>query len=123
MKVKLSRTDIYIPNWNGNRSLPESEQVKVEYRFMTCEEEERFSVVRPVYNMAEGKTQEITVNYDLHANDIWRACVKKVSGLQDEAGVEITEPKKVADIPGMYSLITEVVAEVKRGLTEADLKN
>ena len=123
MKIKLARTDIYVPRWNGNRSLPDSEQVKVEYRFMTCEEEERFSVVRPVYNMAEGKTQEITVNYDLHANDIWRACVKKVSGLTDEAGAEITDPKKVADIPGMYSLITEVVAEIKRGLTEADLKN
>ena len=123
MKIKLSRTDIYIPNWNGNRSLPESEQVKVEYRFMTSEEEERFSLIRPVYNMADGKTQEIAVNYDIHANDIWRVCVKKVNGLQDENGAEIADPKKVAEIPGMYSLITEVVAEIKRGLTEADLKN
>lgn len=123
MKIKLSRTDIYIPKWNGNRSLPESEQVKVEYRFMTCEEEERFSLIRPVYNVADGKTQEVSVNYDLHANDIWRACVKKISGLQDENDTEITDPKKVADIPGMYSLITELVAEIKRGLTETDLKN
>lgn len=123
MKIKLSRTDIYIPKWNGNRSLPESEQVKVEYRYMTCEEEERFSVLRPIYNMAEGKTQDVAIDYKTFANDIWKACVKKVSGLQDEAGAEITESKKVADIPGMYSLITEVVAEIKRGLTEEDLKN
>ena len=123
MKVKLSRTDIYIPNWNGNRSLPDSEQVKVEYRFMTCEEEERFSLVRPRYNMVEGKASEVEIDYKTFANDIWKTCVKKVSGLYDEAGTEITEPKKVADIPGMYSLVTEVVAEIKRGLTEADLKN
>lgn len=123
MKIKLARTDIYVPRWNGNRSFPDSEQVKVEYRFMTCEEEERFSKVQPIYNVAEGKTQEIMVNYEQHANDIWRACVKKVSGLADEDGAEITDPKKVADIPGMYALITEVVAEIKRGLTEADLKN
>jgi hypothetical protein len=123
MKIKLSRTDVYIPKWNGNRSLPDSEQVKVEYRFMTCEEEERFSLIKPVYNMAEGKAQEITVNYDLHANDIWDACVKKVSGLFDENGVELTEPKKIRAIPGMYNLVTEVIAEIKRGLTEDDSKN
>ncbi len=123
MKIKLARTDTYIPKWNGNRSLPDSEQVKIEYRYMTCEEEERFSKIRPVYNMAEGKAQEITVNYDLHANDIWKVCIRKVNGLLDENGAEVTDPKKVADIPGMYGLITEVVAEIKQGLTEADLKN
>jgi hypothetical protein len=123
MKIKLSRTDIYIPNWNGNRSLPESEQVKIEYRFMTCEEEERFSLIRPIYNVSDGKTQEISINYEAHANDIWRTCVKKVNGLVDETGAEIIDPKKVAEIPGMYNLITEIVAEIKRGLTETDLKN
>ena len=129
MKIKLSRTNIYIPKWNHNRELPEDEQVKIEYRFMTSEEEESFSLVRPTYNMdkkntdEEGKPKEIAVEFELHANAIWDKCVKKVIGLFDENGNEISEPKKVRAIEGIYGLITEVVAEIKLGLTEEEIKN
>ena len=129
VKIKLSRTDIYIPKWNKNRKLPEEEQIKIEYRFMTSEEEERFSLIRPTYSMdkqntdADGKPKEIAVDFELHANEIWDICVKKVTGLFDESGVEIAEPKKIRAIPGIYGLITEVVAEIKRGLTEEEIKN
>lgn len=121
MKIKLSRTDTYIPKWNGNRNLPEAEQVKVDYRYMTCEEEEKWSVIRPVFT--DGETKEVKVDYATHANDIFAACVLKVDGLCDTDGKPVAKPQEVLKVPGIYGLVTEVVAEIKRGITEQDSKN
>jgi hypothetical protein len=93
MKIKLSRTDTYTPKWNGNRKLPTEEQVSVEYRYMTCEEEERWSVIRPIYSTKPDEARDITMDVQTHANDIWDACVIKVNGLADENGVPVTDPK------------------------------
>lgn len=123
MKIKLARTDVYVPKWNGNRSLPDSEQVLIEYRFMTCEEEEKYSSFRPVFSSDKSEVRDVTIDVQTHANEIWDACVKKVSGLCDDNGVEITDPRKVRAVPGVYGLVTEVVAEIKTGLTAVQLKN
>lgn len=122
MKVRLSRTDTYIPKWNGNRDLPPDEQVVIEYRYMTCEEEERWSLIRPVYNTKE-ETGEVRVDYNTHANDIWDACVTSVRGLCGDDDKPLTDPKAVRKVPGIYALVTEVVAEIKQGISEADSKN
>ena len=122
MKIKLSRTDTYFPKWNGNRDLSDAEQVSVEYRYMTCEEQEKWSLIRPVYNTKDGEG-EVRVDYSTHANDIWDACVLKVNGLTDDKNLAITDPKAVRKVPGIYGLVTEVVAEIKQGLTETERKN
>lgn len=122
MKIKLSRTDTYVPKWNGNRELPEAERVSVDYRYMTCEEEEKWSVIRPIFS--EGETKEVKVDYATHANEIWLACVKAVHGLTDMDGAPVSDAKAVLKVPGIYGFVTEVVAEIKRGiLTEQDSKN
>lgn len=120
MKVRIARADVYTPKWRGNRSLPEAEQVRVEYKLLTAEQEERFSSIAPEYD----KGGEITrIKVETHANAIWDECVVKVFNLCDENGKAIEAPAKVKEIPGVYSLITEVVAQIKRGLDEAELKN
>jgi hypothetical protein len=123
LKIKLARTDTFVPKWNGNRELPESEQVKIEYRFMTCEEEEKYSALRPVFSADKTEVRDVTIDVHTHANEIWDACVKKVSGFCDENGVELADPKKVRAVPGVYGLVTEVVAEIKTGLTAEQSKN
>jgi len=121
MKVNISGKQVYIPKWNGNRKLPKDEQVTVEYRYMTCEEEEKYSNFVPKYSM--DNTQEVELEIKPHANEMWDLCVTKISGLFDEAGKEIADPKAARKIPGSYGLITEVAAEIRKGIGEADSKN
>ena len=65
---------------------------------------------------------EIEVKYNVNA--IWEECVKKVIGLYNEdTKKEITNPKEVRDIPGIYGLISEVVGHIKIGIEEEEAKN
>lgn len=123
MRVKVARQDIYIPRWRGNRDLPEEEQIKVEYSYMTAEQEEKYSEMQPKYVSEDDKMHyEIEVKYNINA--IWDDCVKKVYGLFDEeTNKEITSPKAVRGIPGIFTLISEVVGQIKKGIDEEESKN
>lgn len=118
MRINISGKDIYTPKWNGNLKLPEKERVTVEYRYLTCDEEEKYTVYQPKY---EKETIELEVKSN--ANEIWDSCVLKVSGLVGDDGKEIIEAKAVRKIPGVYGLVTEVVAHIRKGFEESDQKN
>ncbi len=118
MQIKLSATSTYVPKWRDNRKLPEGEQVHVEYKLMTAEQEERFS---EMYLRREGD-DDFGMTVKTHAVEIWDECVTKVIGLND-GEKPILKPKAVREIPGIYELITEVVAIIKQGITEEDSKN
>ena len=115
----LAREGEYIPNWNRNKELKSADQIKVIYRYMTSEEEEKYTKVSSRHYSLDGN---FDLNVETNANKIWNACVLKVQGLFDENKKEITDPKEVQKILGIYELITEVVAQIKKGI-EIDLKN
>jgi len=123
MRVKVARDDVYIPRWRGNKKLPKDDQVKVVYSYMTAEQEEKYSDLQPKYVSEDEKMHyEIEVKYNVNA--IWDECVKKVQGLFDEdTEKEITDPKKVREIPGIYGLVSEVVGHIKKGIDEEESKN
>jgi len=123
MKVKVARQDVYVPEWRGNRKLPEAEQIKVDFTFMTAEQEEKYSTIVPRYKGTDMDKMNVEVEIHTNANAIWDECVKRVTGLFDENDKEITDPKKVRNIPGIYGLITEVVAQIKKGIDEEKSKN
>jgi len=125
MFLKISREDTYVPRWRGNDKLKEDEQIKIAFHYMTADQEERYTKFKPIYRgTAIDKLQEVEMSIETHANDIWDGCVTKVTGLfDDETKKEITNPVEVRKIPGIYGLITEVVAFIKRGIEEIDEKN
>ena len=119
MKVSISKSNIYVPECMGNPELPEAEQVIIEHTLMTAEQEEKFSTM---YLRREGK-DDFGMTVKTHAVEIWDACVTKVTNIEDMDGKPITDPKAVREIPGIYEMVTEVAAVIKRGLTEEDSKN
>lgn len=121
MKINISNRYTYIPKWNGNRALPAKEQISVEYRYMTCEEEEKFSQFVPKYK--GDKRDEVELEIKTNANEIWDLCTIKVNNLQDESGKELTDPKALRKVSGMYGLVTELVAIIRKGIEEAEAKN
>jgi len=42
MKIHYKKSDIFIPEWNGNKKLPKEEQIKFHHRFLTTEERKSF---------------------------------------------------------------------------------
>ena len=42
MIVNVKKEDIFIPEWNGNRELPDADQIKVSHRFLSTAERERY---------------------------------------------------------------------------------
>ncbi len=119
MKVSLSKSRTYAPKCLGNRKLKGDNQITVEYMLMTAEEEEKYS---DLYLRREGD-DDFGMTVKTHAIEIWDAKVTKVNGIWDTEGNAITDPEKVRNIPGIYELVSEVAAIIKRGLTEADSKN
>jgi hypothetical protein len=49
--------------------------------------------------------------------------VSAVHNLFDWDNKEITDPKAIRKIPGIYGLVTEVVGKIRQGITEAEIKN
>ncbi len=118
MKINVSKGDTYIPEWRGNKDLPEKEQIKVEFTYMTGEQEERLTPIIPTFN----EKNEIQIEYKSNASAVWDECVSKISGLVGD-DKEITDPGKVKALPGTYGLITEMVGHIRRELTSTDSKN
>lgn len=121
MKINISNRYTLVPKWNGNRELPLEEQVTVEYRYMTCEEEEKYSQFVPKYKGE--KRDEMELEIKSNANEIWDNCALKVNGLRDETGKELSDPKAVRKVAGTYGLVTEVVAAIRKGFSEEEQKN
>ena len=129
MRLKVSREDTYVPEWNNNKKEPADQQIKVYFKYMTSEVEEKYSKMRPTYkgnldDMA-GKDQEITMDLESHVCDIWDDCVTKVDNIfdDDKPTLAIAKPLVVRNIPGTYGLITEVVAHIKQGFEAQEEKN
>ncbi len=119
MQVSLAKTRTYIPKCWKNRKAAKDKQVTVEYKLMTAEQEERFSEMYLHRSGDDGFGMTVKT----HAVEIWDECVTKVVGIGIDGGAPITDPKKVREIPGIYELVSEMAAVIKRGLTEEDSKN
>ena len=124
MHLKIAREDEFIPEWNHNKK--DSASIKIHFKFMTSEQEERFAKMRPTYHgdMANTEDQEITIDLESHNNDIWDACVTSVENVIDEdTNKPVTKPLAIRNIPGIYGLVTEVVAHIKGGIEALEEKN
>lgn len=126
MRLKVAREDTYEPTWLDNRKSPEKDRIKITFRFMTAEQEEKYTKMRPRYrgNMAAEEINEVEMDVESHNIEIWDDCVIKVEGIVNDATDEpITNPKAIREIPGVYGLVTEVVAHIKSGLEGLAEKN
>lgn len=117
--IFLSREATYIPKCNGNRDLPDAEQVKFDVRAMTGEEEEKLSSV--ITTARDGALQKIII--EPKAVPLFESQVSKVYGVYRDKNIAITDPTEFAKCPGTYEYITETVAFIRSGLTETEVKN
>jgi len=123
MKVSATLDNLFVPEFNENRDLPPSEQIKVELKRPTMEQK---NSLRQIDMNREGDK----FGFRYEAGRILRQHVGKIQNLESEVNgeaVQITSGKMLAENtnPGLDPLVTEICMEVTRGLelSEEEEKN
>ena len=119
--IFLQKSCVYIPKCNGNRDLPEKEQVRFDVHAMTGTEEEKFTLMYS--SVQEDGKQKLLI--EPKAVAMFCSQVDGVHGVYSDERKKnaITEAKEFADLPDTYEYITETVAFIRNGLTESEIKN
>lgn len=142
MKVNISKEGRFIPEWEGNRDLPESEQVVVEYTALTGEQRKKYThKEKPLYTVeVEGKTedeieeqiQDQTRKVELRIwtddDKIAAASNIRIGNLEDTDGDPLDTWDKILKAPHtkenqLSVLVTEVESELGTLAKETDTKN
>jgi hypothetical protein len=117
MKIEVKDREVFIPSWNGNKDAPESDQVKVHYkylpqgdrsRYIRVEKETKFSadgkpemalyqdqagltkaMVTLVENLTVGKTEVKTANQLYETPGVPAALVAEIEGHMLSAEPEV----------------------------------
>jgi hypothetical protein len=116
MKIKVKRTDIFIPKYDGNRE--DSEPVKVHYRFLTAAERTDFISILPI-KIVNGEP-EIEMKQD-NAGMV-RKMVSRIENLSmeiDGKDTIIDDAEKLYKTPGVpATLIQEIENEMATASAE-----
>lgn len=114
MKLNLQRVGTYIPEWNGNRELPEEDQIKVDFTYITANEKESF-------------TQNVGDNYATLAKKVWLKNVKKIHNLDVivDGDVVNATPENLLNLPDTWDFYVEVATHIfnASSLNKEQVKN
>ena len=125
MIVKIARTAVFIPEWRDNKK--EAEPVRVEYRFPTTEERDRF--IRwstPKLISAGGEDARSEVERVIDRRGMFLGLVTSIANLTISDGGKdriVATAKAVMVIPGLNDLYDEVCAHLIQVSAVTDLKN
>lgn len=115
MKITLNRKGIYIPEWRGNKELPENEQIKVEFEYLTAADKENLYI-------STGET-----NVGSIARQTWNTKVKKIINMELEVDGEILQPtpENILNLPDTFDFFTEVATHIfeASSLDKEEIKN
>lgn len=84
MIINVKRANVFIPEFNGNRDLPDNEQIKFHHGFLTTEEREEFVYVK---NFTQGGVDKLVslVGKDFDLDTYAEANDREV--VQDSKGI------------------------------------
>lgn len=128
MKVTASLNELYVPEWNGNRKLPEADQITAEIIWPTGEEIE--TLVGTKMSIAEGQKSEGEVRVWFNVGKILRDHVGKITNLDIMEGGKAKKIKSGAELadcrePKLRGLVDEfrVLVTKRADMEEEAAKN
>lgn len=100
MKLIIKDSDVFIPEWNKNKSLPEAEQIKIYYKYLTTEQRKQFVYTEPLKISTEkNKDSEMELVIKQDTMGIAKTSVYRIDG------IELSDGKKIDTIQKLYSTI------------------
>ena len=124
MVISLSREDKYIPEWRGNRDLPEEEQIVFHFRYLNLEEREKFIKIVPA--KSDGK-EEGNFEFDFDKKAIFKTMTTKIVNLEIMEGdktVKLETARAMLASGGhLIGLFDEVTSHYILTSLKGDVKN
>lgn len=114
MKIKVKKTDVYIPEWNGNKN--DSDPIAVHYRFLSESDRGRYISIEPIKVSGSGDP-EVTIKQDNQGLTI--AMVTRIDNLEMEMN---GNTDRIDDAKKLYShagVPTSLVKEIEGAMAAA----
>lgn len=120
MKISLKR-EIFIPNFNGNKDLPEANRITVAWKYPTPIERTQIKNISPYRFDLAGKIENI-IEYQINQQKLIEFCVVKINNLEVEdrkieTGIDLNNTE------GLGELFEEIANFLIPKLSEVDQKN
>jgi hypothetical protein len=114
MKIVFKEENIFIPGFNGNKKLPDSEQIKIYWRYPNSEEVKDIRTRSNPKVVFEGKKiSERGMEIEIIINDLL-AVKKLVSRIEnlEVSGQRILDGEILIKTAGLSGLVTEISTEI-----------
>ena len=118
MRVVISRTVDFRPEWGGNKGLPSAEQLIVHIRYPTVEERKRYvSMDIGFVGGAQAGDYRPKVEMRSDFEGLIRKHVTGIAGFtvadaQSESETHITTADQLLALPGVHELVQEIGTEI-----------
>lgn len=124
MIIEVKNKDVYIPSYSGNRELPDSEQIKVNHRFLLPGERQKYVYTKDVkVNKLEG-TVDSNVEAIQDMKGITKAIVTDIENLNikcDKKTIKVDTIEKMYITSGVpQKLVAEIEINMLLASPEVD---
>lgn len=120
MRVKIEKAKTFVPAWNGNRDLPEAEQIKVHHRFLAPGEKQKYYYSEPL-ELSGDKDEKPKMRWQQDMTGHVKAVVTSIENYAieyaDGTAVDIDTAGKLYSTQGVSSTL---VGEIEAYMINAD---
>ena len=122
MVIEVEKEKVFVPTWNGNAELPESEQIRVTHRFPKAGERKKYIYTKNVQISSGGEMRDL--EYVQDEEGLVRLLVTKITGLEIKTGKKSVKVESGADLyetPCVpQALVSEIEQRILRATPEVD---
>jgi len=116
MIIDVCKEKVFIPEWNGNKELPDDEQIKVTHRFLKPGEKKKYLYVEPIEYIyqSDGKVDQRKTRFVQDEKNLALALVTKIENYAlriDGKIVQIDSMQKLYDTPSASSKLSAEIEE------------
>jgi hypothetical protein len=114
MKLTFKEINVYIPAWNGNKKLTESEQIKIHWRYPSAEEVKDIRKPSdPKTVVRKGKIVADEMEMSVKLDDLYaiRTLITNIENL-NVLNKDITDGAELLKTPGLNGLVQEISTEI-----------
>ena len=115
MIVEVSKERVFVPEWNNNKAEPDSDQIKVHYRFLSPAARAKFFYRKPLTIKVGGET-ESSLEYVSDEKGFIQAVVAKIENYAIQFGDEIVEIDTVDKLYNTVGVDQGLVSEIEQGI-------
>jgi len=117
MVIEALKEKTFIPTWNGNSELPESEQIRVVHRFAKPDERKRYIYTKDIRISGDGEMRDL--EYVQDQAGLVKLLVTKIENIEVRIGDTSVAIDTVEKLYGTAGVPQMLVSEIERYMLTA----